>query len=196
MYWAKHARPSDTFSVYAHEPIEARDLHLTSAFAVETLRPALKGFLWESLVLSRQKNLDVLFCPSYTRPLWYRGPTVVATHSVNEVFEASHPWWYDFTYTPYYRRSARLADRVVVPCESTRRDVHSYYGVPLERVDVVPEGADEGFRPLHDEALLQETRKRYFGTDRPYVLFVGKFSQRRNIPTLMAAYACSEIGRT
>jgi glycosyltransferase involved in cell wall biosynthesis len=37
--------------------------------------------------------------------------------------------------------------------------------------------------------LLSATRRRFFGEDRPYLLFVGKGSKRRNIPVLVEAFA-------
>jgi glycosyltransferase involved in cell wall biosynthesis len=36
--------------------------------------------------------------------------------------------------------------------------------------------------------LLSATRQRFFGSDRPYLLFVGKGSKRRNIPMLVEAF--------
>jgi glycosyltransferase involved in cell wall biosynthesis len=154
------------------------------------LRPRLTGILWESVVLSRAaRGLDVLFCPSYSVPLWYRGRSVVATHSVNELRAGAHPWWYHYTYGRVYRRSAFRADRVIAPLESTKRDLCDYYGIPLEKVAVIPQGADDTFRPLDDLELIRTTRRKYFGDDRPYVVFVGQLSPRRNIPLLIDAFA-------
>src|SRR5262249_38099904 len=70
-----------------------------------------------------------------------------------------------------------------------KADVERCYGVPPSRIDVIAEGADALFRPIDDQELLRKTRERYFGYDRPYILFVGKLSQRRNIPSLIRAFA-------
>jgi len=189
-YWNKTASSCDSFHLYLQKPLVHNDLHLSEAFKVQILQPGLTGFLWENFVLPREaKESDVLFCPSYTMPLAYRGRCVVATHSVNEVQSGTHPWWYRFTYTPWYRLSAQKADRVIVPSQSTKSDLQRTYGIPADKIDVVPEGADDAFRPVEDQALLRQTRERYFGSDRPYILFVGKLSERRNIPILMAAFS-------
>jgi glycosyltransferase involved in cell wall biosynthesis len=134
-------------------------------------------------------ELDVLFGPSYTIPLGFNGRSVVATHSINEVQSGAHPWWYALTYAPIYRWSAKKADRVIVPSSSTKRDLQAHYGIPAEKIVIVPEGAPAYFRPIEDKALIRATRERYVGSDRPYILFVGKLSKRRNIPILMEAFA-------
>lgn len=189
-YWDEMLTPSDEVTLYVQEPLPDDGLRPSDAFTIRCLRPRLTGVLWENLLLPTQsRHLDVLFGPSYTMPLAYRGPSVVAIHSINEVQPGAHPWRYRLTYTPWYRASALKADRVIVPSQSTRADIQRHYGVSPEKVDVVPEGVDDSFTPLDDEELVHATRVRYLGVDRPYVLFVGKFSQRRNIPNLMAAFS-------
>ena len=150
----------------------------------------MSGIPWEILRLGRAAaDHDVLFCPAYTGPVRYRGQIVVATHSVNETEPAAHGWLYRQTYSRLYRYCARHADAVIVPGERTRRAVLEYYGVPGERLHIVHQGADDAFHPIDDPALLTATRTRFFGTDRPYLLFVGKGSKRRNIPMLVEAFA-------
>jgi len=191
--WSRQLAGSETVDVFLRAPLEDSrrvQLRLTDRVRPRVLRPRLTGITWENLVLGpAARNVDLLFGPSYTLPVTHRGPCVVATHSVNEAQPGSHPWWYRYTYTALYRSSARRADAVIVPSESTKRDVERIYGIPSARVVVVHQGADDAFRPLHDAATLRRTRERFFGGDRPYVLFVGKCSQRRNIPTLLRAFA-------
>ena len=187
-YWDRMAEPADEFQLFAREPLD--DLGLSERFRVRVVSPRLTPATWENLVLPHAaKQIDVLFGPSYTLPIAYSGRMVVATHSVNEARADSHPWTYRLRYTPWYRRSARRADRVIVPSESTRRDLHELYGVPVDRIDIAPQGVDDSFEPIEDEAILQRTREKYFGWNRPYILFVGKQSQRRNIPNLLTAFA-------
>jgi glycosyltransferase involved in cell wall biosynthesis len=191
-YWAKMAQTSDHIILYLRDPLGKHDLPLTEAFQLELVQPRLTGLLWQNLFLSRQAHVsgvDVLFGPSYTVPLTYRGRCVVATHSLNEAQSEAHSWWYHLTYAPLYRMSARKADCVIVPSQSTKNEVQVHYGIPADRIAVVPEGAPDSFRPIKDEALLRATREKYLGKDRPYILFVGKLSQRRNIPILMKAFA-------
>ena len=111
---------------------------------------------------------------------------------MNEVESGTHPWWYKLTYSRLYRFSADRADRIIVPSESTRQDLERYYGITSEKVDIVVQGADEAFRPIDDAAVKRATRIRFLGEDRPYVVFVGKLSTRRNIPILIEAFAIAK----
>ena len=188
--WERMVSPADQVTVFVRDPRVAADPTLSGAFNVRCLRPRLTGMAWQTVVLGRQaRHLDVLFCPSYSIPLGYRGRCVVAIHSMNEVRAGTHPWWYRFTYSQVYRWSARRAEAVIVPSEATKRDLHAFYGVAASRIEVAPQGAPDSFAPIADTGVLRATRERYLGADRPYVLFVGKLSQRRNIPILLEAFA-------
>ena len=189
-YWAEQARADEQGVLYLREPIRNGDRRLVERYETRVLPRRPDGILWENLHLPRAaRDVDVLFAPGYTSPLVYSGKTVVAIHSMNEVERDTHPWWYGLTYSPIYRLSALGADRVIVPSESTKADIQRHYGLRPEKLVVVPQGADESFRPLDDEELLAATRRRWLGSDRPYVLFVGKLSQRRSIPALIRAFA-------
>jgi len=188
--WDTMLQPEDQVVVYVREPFDKNDLALSDAFEVRHLPSRHNGVRWEHFVLARRwRETDVLFCPSYTVPLHYRGRVVVATHSVNEAEPGSHPWWYHLTYRQRNKLSARRSDAVIVPSATTKGHVEKLYGVSPEKITIVPEGAPRSFAPVDDEALLAETRRRYLGADVPYVLFVGKLSQRRNIPALIEAFS-------
>lgn len=188
--WDGMLENGDRVVVYVREPFGAAELGLSDAFEVRHLPSRFGGVFWEHFVLARHhRETDVLFCPSYTVPLNYRGRLVVATHSVNEAEPGSHPWWYHLTYRQRNKLCARRADAVIVPSRTTKGHVRDLYGVRAEKITIVPEGAPRSFAPVDDEALLAETRVRYLGEDVPYVLFVGKQSQRRNIPALIEAFA-------
>lgn len=187
-HWVGQLDRSERVIVYVRDEVDP-PLELSDQFELRQLASPLPGVWWEHGVLARRsRETDVLFCPSYTIPLNYRGRTVVATHSVNEAEPGAHSWWYSQSYGRRNRVCARRADAVIVPSETVRRHVIELYGVSAHRITVVPEGADDSFAPIEDERVLRETRMKYLNEDRPYLLFVGKLSQRRNIPALIAAF--------
>jgi glycosyltransferase involved in cell wall biosynthesis len=196
---AEMLAPDERLDVYVREPLTSEDeahLNLNGRASATLVRPNMSGLLWENTVLPLHlSGLDVFFGPSYTLPIPYRGRSVVAIHSVAEKTEGAHPWWYDHTYARYYQWSARHADRVIVPCESTRREVALHYGVAEARIDIAPQGAAPSFQPISDPNVLRQTRETWLGEDVPYVLFVGKLSQRRNIPALIEAFAMAKKRR-
>ena len=192
-HWSVMLRAEERVSLFLRQPFTGdalAALRLSEAIRPEVLRPDMPGIPWENLCLRwPAMRHDVLFCPAYTAPVFYTGRFVVATHSVNEIQDSAHSWRYRQTYGRLYRHAARHADAVIVPAKTTADDLIRLYGVATERIVVVPQGADDSFRPVNDQARLRAVRERYFGEDRPYILFVGKCSERRNIPMLLRAFS-------
>jgi len=188
-HWRSMMEAGDRLTLYTRAPYDGSGWEPSPAIEVRTFAPTLPPSVWQHGVLPRYtRGIDVLFCPSYSVPVTYGGRCVVAIHSMNEVESGTHPWWYKLTYSKLYRFSADRADRIIVPSESTRQDLERYYGIGSEKVDIVVQGADEAFRPINDPDVKRATRMRFIGEDRPYVVFVGKLSTRRNIPILIEAF--------
>jgi glycosyltransferase involved in cell wall biosynthesis len=187
-YWDGMLDPTERVVVFSREPLAGPPL--SSAFEMRVLPSRLDGVAWETAVLGRHDGeVDVLFAPGYTAPMRYGKPSVVAIHSMNEVMPGTHPWWHKQTYSRIYRRSAQQAAKVIVPSLSTQEDIQSYYKIAADKLVVIPLAVDGVFRPADDPDAIHATRVRLVGDDRPYIVFVGKLSQRRNIPTLIEAFA-------
>ncbi len=82
------------------------------------------------------------------------------------------------------RRVLWLSRLVIADSESTRRDIISAYGLPGDRLRVVPAGYDErvfhpgpGAEPANDPGQL------------PYILFVGNVLPHKNILRLLDAFS-------
>ena len=192
-YWSAMLDSSEQVDLFLRRPLDeaaAGDMLHSRSIRPRVLGPDLPGVLWENVRLRRAAaSTDVLFCPAYTAPVSYPGRLVVATHSVNEIQATAHDWWYRQRYGRLYRHCARQADVVIAPAETTKADIARLYGVPPDRIAVIPQGADDCFRPIDDESGLIAVRRRFFGTNRPFILFVGKGSARRNIPMLLRSFA-------
>lgn len=198
-YWSGMLEGDESVTLFLRQALDGEalaSLALSEAIRPVVLPSRLSGIPWENLHLRpRAADLDVLFCPAYTAPLACPGRMVVATHSVNEAQGSAHTWWYRQTYGRLYRGAAQRADAVIVPCETTAGHVADMYGVAANRIAVIAQGADPCFQPMDDEAALRAVRQRYFGADRPYLLFVGKCSARRNTPMLLEAFAALKKSR-
>ena len=117
----------------------------------------------------------------------FRIPLVLTTHSL----EPHRPWKVEQLGNAYHvstwleRTAYQNADGVVAVSESMRRDVHELYGVPDERIRVIPNGIDLGeYHPSPDEALLGA-----YGIDPalPFVLFVGRITRQKGVLHLINA---------
>ena len=112
---------------------------------------------------------------------------VLTTHSL----EPHRPWKVEQLGSAYHasswieRTAYQNADGVVAVSQSMRQDVHDLYGVPFERIEVIPNGIDlDQYRPRHDPDVLLR-----YGIDPnvPFLLFVGRITRQKGIIHLVNA---------
>jgi glycosyltransferase involved in cell wall biosynthesis len=84
-------------------------------------------------------------------------------------------------------RSVLRANVVIAVSENTAKDVVDIFGIPRSRIQVVPHGVAASFRPMSAEDLAA-ARVRLKLPDR-YILFVGTIEPRKNLETLLEAWA-------
>ncbi len=80
------------------------------------------------------------------------------------------------------------ADAVICVSENTRRDAMRFYQLNPDKVHVIPEGVEPHFQP--DLSLEQRAavRTKYRLPER-FILYVGTIEPRKNLTTLLEAYA-------
>lgn len=112
---------------------------------------------------------------------------LLTTHSL----EPHRPWKAEQLGTAYQastwveQTAYQNADGVVAVSESMRADVHDLYGVPADRIRVIPNGIDpDEYRATPDRAVLER-----HGIDpaRPFILFVGRITRQKGIIHLVSA---------
>lgn len=81
----------------------------------------------------------------------------------------------------------RRADRVITDSEFSRRDILEAFALPPEKVVVIPLAPHPRFRPVSDPDRERACREKY-GLPGRYLLFVGVFEPRKNIPLLIEAF--------
>ena len=132
---------------------------------------------------ARRARVDVVHAPAYTAPLWGAPPVVLTIHDVSY---ARHPEWYpyrrDAARRAFYRRSAKSAAVVVTDSQFSAGEIAAAYGIPSDRITVVPLGVEPRFSPgvAGGCPLPQEISG-------PFVLHVGDLHERRNLATVMDA---------
>jgi glycosyltransferase involved in cell wall biosynthesis len=84
-------------------------------------------------------------------------------------------------------RTISKAVRILTPSEFSRRSIVAAYGVPDDKVTVIPNGVSSAFRPMQPEASAHWVRERY-GIPAPFVLTVGDLQPRKNHLGLIQAF--------
>jgi len=83
--------------------------------------------------------------------------------------------------------AVRSAAAIICGSENSKRDIAKAYGIAPGKVRVIPYGVDH--ERFHAGATLNQKWAKSFGIRDGYVLHVGTFSYRKNIPTLLRAVA-------
>jgi glycosyltransferase involved in cell wall biosynthesis len=168
---------SRRFVLYSPEPLSVRFPEQTTSVRV---LPGGRGTLWEQTQLAqalRQDRPDVFFAPAYTAPAWVRGPFAVTIHDISF---SRRPEWFRYREglrrRILTRRAARRADVVFTVSRFSRDEIQALYGVPAERIRVVPNGV------THQRTARPAPRE-------PLVLYTGSIFNRRRVPDLVAAFA-------
>jgi glycosyltransferase involved in cell wall biosynthesis len=89
---------------------------------------------------------------------------------------------------PHFSELIGRADRIIAVSENTKMDVLRLLGVPEQKVSVVYEAADEIFRPLNDESILESVRLRYGLKNNRFIVYVGTLEPRKNLASLLKAF--------
>jgi glycosyltransferase involved in cell wall biosynthesis len=84
---------------------------------------------------------------------------------------------------------ARRAGAVFVISEFTRRDVVSTFGLPDERVFVIPCAVESRPRRRVEDPSVVQARLAELGVRQPFILFVGNLHPRKNPRRLLEAFA-------
>jgi glycosyltransferase involved in cell wall biosynthesis len=186
---AEMDHPFDEFRVYTPAPI-AEEVELPSCAKNIVLASPLPLAMWEQLTLLRAHgSKDLLFCPSYVIPLLARCPTFLIHHGSYEGYPQAFSWWVRNKARAAYSLSAKRATVVCTVSEYSRRDMVRFYGMRPETIQIVPEGVDTRlFRPIPEPERLAQWRLRTFGSDTPYIVYVGKPVERRNLSSLIQAF--------
>jgi len=129
-------------------------------------------------------DVDLIHAPAYTAPFMTRTPLVVTIHDVS--YER-HPEWYpyrrDWLRRSFYRRSARAAGRILTDSAFSASEIAAAYGIPSDRICVIPLGAAPGFAPADGVGLTDLPPH----VTAPFLLHVGDLHERRNLPMLVTA---------
>ncbi len=99
------------------------------------------------------------------------------------------------TLKAYLQFSLDIADRVIVPSFSTKKDIVDFYKYPEEKIVVIPHGVNHDiYRPITDIRSLNAFKQKHsLGR---YILFLGTLEPRKNAARLLDAYSilCIKMG--
>ncbi|MCP4166099.1 MAG: glycosyltransferase family 4 protein [Chloroflexi bacterium] len=154
--------------------------------------------LWEQRTFPtgcKELNADVAFVPYWGSPYLLPCPTVVTIHDLIPLLlpdYASKPT--ARAYNALISRSARRASVVLTVSQSAHNDIVRYLDIPAQRLHVAYESLGYPHARVDDGTELERVRRAYDLPER-YLLYLGGFDPRKNIPLLLRAYAVARAER-
>lgn len=144
---------------------------------------------WELPRLVKRMKLDVLHIPSYRRLVGHAPcPTVGTIHDLAPFHVAAK---YDAARMFYGRvvvkQLARRQDQLVAVSHDTAKDIHRFFGIPRDEIEVIHNGIDHSrFKPMAADPAVAASR----GLHRPYFLYVSRLEHpAKNHVRLIEAFA-------
>ncbi|MCF7854795.1 MAG: glycosyltransferase family 4 protein [Candidatus Pacebacteria bacterium] len=155
-------------------------------------RSRIMRILWEQTRLPRvlkKQACNLLHAPGYIAPFCSGLPTVI---TVYDLIALRWPKYCKRTNVVNYRLqlplSIRCAAGISVPSEATRRDLVSRFPFAVEKTRVIPLAITNDFQPVKEQQKLEDIRHAY-KLPPQFILFVGQLEPKKNIPTLIRAFA-------
>jgi glycosyltransferase involved in cell wall biosynthesis len=156
-------------------------------------RPAAR-VAWEQLTLPsllRQRHIDVFHSPANVLPemLPRYCAGVVTLHDLaflrfpNVLTRSKRMYHRTFTL-----RSLRHATRIIADSDSTKRDAVELVNIPAKRIQTVHPCIDAGFSSVIHEEEKDAFRQKQ-GLADGFILYLGTLEPRKNITTILEAYA-------
>jgi glycosyltransferase involved in cell wall biosynthesis len=144
------------------------------------LRPA--RILWEQTCLpliAAREQLDVLFNPGFTGPLFCPCPQVTVFHDLQHKRHPEFFRWFDLPFWRFFLYwSAHISKDLLAVSGMTAADLSRYYRIPPDRVQVAPLGVEPMF--------FEIGRRR---RPEPFLLTASTLHPHKNLDRLLRAFA-------
>lgn len=155
----------DSLGTYAHHP-RVREVYV----------PCISKFFWDQAQVAAEAqrlDLDVMFSPKMSSPLFFRGKKVFSIHGAEQfVFAKEYPLMdrlYVRAFLPLFAKASR---RVIAMTESAKNDLVEPLGIPADRIAVIAPGVKDVFYRRVSEEENRAMRER-FGLPESFLLHVG-----------------------
>ena len=157
--------------------------------AWSTRRP-IPRILWEQSLLPRAaRGADLFHAMAFVSPALVRCPQVLTIYDLSFIREPDHLPAARRRYLQIATRmSARRARRILTISAAVAADIVSHFGIARAKIDIAPPGVDRArFHPLPvgEVAAFRQAKQ----LPARYWLYVGTLEPRKNLPTLLEAYA-------
>ncbi len=145
-------------------------------------------FLWSQLFLPLnlflKRKINVFFSPAHYTPKFCPVPKIVTIHDLSFLYYPE-----DFLKKDLYKlvnwtkQSIQQSKKILAVSQTTKKDILKEYGVDENKVEVIYNGYEK------DIKIPGGVNKFKSSFNKPYILYVGTLQPRKNIISLIHAFA-------
>ena len=193
--------PDNEYVLYVDRPPESRILSAVNATVriVPGTAPFV-GMPWREQIgltmYAKRDRIDVLHSLCLTAPLYAPCPLIVTIHDTIWMFPHRFTQQQkrlkrslmDIYYQYVPKAAARRASAVVTVSQDARAAIVQHLGIPAHRVFVTYEAAAAIYQRLDRQYAIDAVQQK-FGLRESFILAIGSSDPRKNIATLLHAYA-------
>ena len=146
---------------------------------------SLREQYWLPLEIRRWQP-DIMYYPNFDLPIYSLSPYIVTIHDIIYFLYADQcpsrmAHYYARRMLSYTTKHAKV---ILTDSEHSKQDLQRYFRIPAEKIRVIFPAADErAFPGEPNSSLLAQ-----YHIVQPYILYVGKHHEYKNVMTLMRAY--------
>lgn len=193
--------PDNEYVLYVDRPPESRILSAVNATVriVPGTAPFV-GMPWREQIgltmYAKRDRINVLHSLCLTAPLYAPCPLIVTIHDTIWMFPHRFTQQQkrlkrslmDIYYQYVPKAAARRASAVVTVSQDARAAIVQHLGIPAHRVFVTYEAAAAIYQRLDRQYAIDAVQQK-FGLRESFILAIGSSDPRKNIATLLHAYA-------
>lgn len=186
-YFAKKADTATRFRIFLrNEPNDMMPKE-TKYFTYEVVNG---NMLWSQIFLPYhlhfKTQIDVFFAPAHYSPRFLNVPLVLTIHDLSYFMYPNEFLKKDlYKLKNWTKYSIEHAHSIIAVSKTTKKDLIKWYGLKDQDVQVIY----NGFRKRKLKKTNLDILKEYDLKKKKYILYVGTLQPRKNIQTLIKAYA-------
>lgn len=139
----------------------------------------------------KKDNLDLYHGLSHEIPVGVDGGKFKSVVTIHDLIFLRYPEFFPLidriTYKKKFSYAGKNADMVIAICEQTKRDLIEFLGVNEKKIVVHYQSCDPVFYEMRDFSEQKSLMTKY-SFERPFILNVGAFEERKNQLALIEAF--------
>lgn len=151
------------------------------------------GEIWEYFFLPYfflKEGIDIFHSPTFHLPIFT--PRIKKIITIHDIILLKFSQTYPRNFVRYAALMLKIAikvtDAIIVPSESTKKDIIKIFKVKADKIYIVPHGVRHGLNLINDNYYLINIKNKYNLPDN-FILFVSTIEPRKNLEGLIRAYS-------